>query len=588
MTETGVLKPAWRYRTLVLVIIVAFGVIAGMVAVARPESNIAEATVVLEDPSSNLLAFGVTESSRRSVANQLEIFRSSLVATKAAELAAGAGYEVTEADVIDNTIFTTLSGTDVITVSYSNSEPELAVVVADAIVAAYDEVQLEQSRASNSSSLERLDVSEDLLLEEFMQVQGQINTILAVRDTETQIQATLDSVSSLQSTLLGTTDPETRASLLNQLAEFQAQLETLRLAAEIENRLPQLASLLDDRERLETQLTAIDVRRTEIQIDSAVEGSGIAFYSPAAITDASSGAGLLFSILGGILLGTLVALGVAYTLGNRRKEFVESSEPEPVLSAPFLAEVPRWGGTGGEFLPVRDDPRSLAAESFRFVHASVDIRLKSDGYKSVSFVSGHVGEGKSTLIANTALAAARSGKRVLLIDADFGSQALSQLLVKEWMRPGLTDLVLGSATLESAVSTVPVSDGGGQLYLLGRGTAEVTAPDFFANPLVGKLMSTLEGIYDMVLIDGPPLLQIAYASSIAQLAGALVYVVPHGSHIKDAEALARRVRFIGSPVVGYIYNLAPRQTGREVSGGSMSDVLGDKRRLLPTSANPTR
>jgi Mrp family chromosome partitioning ATPase len=344
--------------------------------------------------------------------------------------------------------------------------------------------------------------------------------------------------------------------------------------------------LLETRNSLTQRLADIDSRRTELEIQAEIEGSGLAFYSPATATPVASGAGLLFTTVGGLFLGGILALGVAYALGSWRRRFSDWGEPEVVLGAPFLAEIPRWDvEETSTLLPVRDDPRSLLAEAFRFASASLDIRLSRDHLKLVNFVSGSVGEGKSTLVANTALAAARAGKRVLLIDADFGNQDSSRLLFGDLLvGPGLTELVAGLARIQSAVAAVPLSEGN-RLDVIGRGMQAVTAPDFFASTNIAPILAEFAGSYDMVLIDGPPLLQVAYASTIARFADAVVIVVSHGSPIRAAEELGRRIGFIGTHVVGYIYNQAPRRSGRDVSGGSMKDVLGDQGLVAPASTS---
>jgi Mrp family chromosome partitioning ATPase len=213
--------------------------------------------------------------------------------------------------------------------------------------------------------------------------------------------------------------------------------------------------------------------------------------------------------------------------------------------------------------------------------------MGNDQFKSVNFISARTGEGKSTLVANTALASARTGKRVLLVDADFGSQASSKLLVDGWDRPGMTDLVLDKADLQSSVSVAALRDAG-TLHVMGRGTQNVTAPDFFANPRLEDLMSRLESLYDLVLIDGPPLLQVAYASTVARLADALVIVVPHGSRGRYADELSKRVKLIETPVIGYLYNQGPRKAGRDTSGGSMKDILGDQGLTVTAQTERTR
>ena len=77
--------------------------------------------------------------------------------------------------------------------------------------------------------------------------------------------------------------------------------------------------------------------------------------------------------------------------------------------------------------------------------------MERAGAKTVMAVSGLVADGKSTVVANTAIAVARSGKRVLVVDADFGNQSVSRLLLGDIrLGPGLTELVAGKALLAEA------------------------------------------------------------------------------------------------------------------------------------------
>ena len=74
--------------------------------------------------------------------------------------------------------------------------------------------------------------------------------------------------------------------------------------------------------------------------------------------------------------------------------------------------------------------------------------------------------------------------------------------------------------------------------------------------------------------DGPPMLHIAYASTLATYVHRVVTVVQHGSNIKQLEDLAQRLDLIGTPTVGYVYNLAPLRVDMSRTEGSMRDVLG--------------
>jgi Mrp family chromosome partitioning ATPase len=71
------------------------------------------------------------------------------------------------------------------------------------------------------------------------------------------------------------------------------------------------------------------------------------------------------------------------------------------------------------------------------------------------------------------------------------------------------------------------------------------------------LFAHLGEIYDLVLIDAPPVLQVAYATTLVRLADCALLVVSHGQDYHGAEDLKRSVDLIGTPVIGYVYNQAP-------------------------------
>ena len=127
--------------------------------------------------------------------------------------------------------------------------------------------------------------------------------------------------------------------------------------------------------------------------------------------------------------GLFAGVGLAYLLASRRRVFRDRMEPELILGVPLLADIPDFTQEGlTTLLPVRDEPRSASAEAFRFAAASLELKMNRQEAKSLAIISPTLGAGKSTVLANIALAAARQGSRVLVIDADFGNQALTTLL----------------------------------------------------------------------------------------------------------------------------------------------------------------
>ena len=158
--------------------------------------------------------------------------------------------------------------------------------------------------------------------------------------------------------------------------------------------------------------------------------------------------------------------------------------------------------------------------------------------------------------------------------ADFGNQQLTQLLLGDATpRVGMTEVLLRDRTLAKAVVDIPV-ESKGSLHLLSRGSANLQGPDFFANEGTPALFASLAEAYDLVLIDAPPLLRVAYATKLARLADRALIVVAHGQAIDDVAELRNQLDLVGTDEVGYVYNFAPLRAEMTLSTGSMADTVG--------------
>jgi succinoglycan biosynthesis transport protein ExoP len=183
-------------------------------------------------------------------------------------------------------------------------------------------------------------------------------------------------------------------------------------------------------------------------------------------------------------------------------------------------------------------PLGHEAAAFRVLRTSLDYANADYQAKTIMFTSAVGGEGKSTTVANLAVALARAGRRVVLIDADLRRPSLHRLFDLD-ERPGLIDIELGDVKLEEALRPVPVTqwdstavNGGrpsgrrkGKLELLTAGHP-FHAPDELGVELtVARIAESLQDRADLVLIDAAPLLAVGDAIALSAHVDALVLVV---------------------------------------------------------------
>ena len=164
--------------------------------------------------------------------------------------------------------------------------------------------------------------------------------------------------------------------------------------------------------------------------------------------------------------------------------------------------------------------------------------LSDGGYKhtrTVAVTSGKGGVGKSSIVANVGLSMGRSGRKVLLLDGDFG---MANLDIMFGMRPSnvLVDVVRGVKTLRE--SLVKVSE---NVYLIpgGSGIGSLYKTDPFQKQEFMNQVNDLDGLFDVMLIDTASGMDenVLYLNSAAQ--EIVVVLTPEPSSLTDAYALIK-------------------------------------------------
>jgi Mrp family chromosome partitioning ATPase/uncharacterized protein involved in exopolysaccharide biosynthesis len=599
-TEPTVLAAVWKYRWLVLLLAIAFAGLGWLYASETADWT-ATATLAVQNPrTSSLFDEAFADSPERYVEGQVAILGSRAVARRAVEISAEQNppVNVTVKEIQTSLSVSGSASSDIVTLKYSAQTQREAITVVNAVAIAYQEIGRLAADAEFVSALSELDGSLAALSTEIATLEASISrrqkaVLNAINNDPTRIEqiALLDS---LILELLELSPPPSGATVAR-VAVYDSQLDllTLRivtitdslgqeraaiLAVELDD--PDRASLIVLNDEAHQRLTDLQARRDQLDVDADLVSNGVVFYSPAEVAVASSSG--VFIVLGA-LAGLVIGAGLAVLLSSRRRRFTSRNEPELLLNARLLADVPNFKEERLKTaLPVVDAPTSAAAESFRFVSASISLQQMwpsnddgSKNFKSVIAVSAGLFEGKTVICANTALAAAREGHKVLVVDADFGNQRLTGLLVgSDVPLVGMTDVTAGNVSLQNAVEDIS-HDGAGSIHLLSRGTVSVQAPDFFASPDTKALFASLSEIYDLVIIDSPPLLRVAYATTLARLADRAMVVVAHGEDTHSVEELREQMDLVGIPALGYVYNFAPLRSEMTTSAGSMTDTLGE-------------
>ena len=581
--EPSLFSAAWRYRVLV-VGITALAVALGFVymEVSPPVTVYGAQTSMVVQATGGGLDLGAAASADRFVANQIEILKSSAVAQVASELAAQSEPPVVipAEELLSNAIIGGSRESDLIVVAFASLDPVAAVTGANALAEAFQQLASLETTAATQAAVERIDTQIDTVDARLRTLTAQLGEITGAdtvrNELRTQYEEAVAEIVGLQLEAR-TADTFRVDEIRTRLADLQLLINLYQDITGIGQDNPELDDLIIEQNQLLSRRTALVASRDQLAIDLELAPDIVAYRSDATTAEVTSDSGPGRILAVALILGLLAGVGLAYLLASRRRIFHDRKEPEAVLGAPLLADIPDFAQEGLKTrLPVQESPRSAAAEAFRFATASLELKLASRQARSLVVISATLGMGKSTVLANLALAAAREGHRVLLIDADFGNQDLSALLTGSAtaMSPGLTDVISAGIPFTQAIRSI---DAGADrvLSLLSRGRQAVVAADLLRSPKVKQLFDTVREEFDLVLVDAPPLLQVAYASTLAAYVDGAMVIVGHGESTVMIEETRTRLALIGVDVFGYVYNRSPLRREMTVSEGSMTDILGD-------------
>jgi succinoglycan biosynthesis transport protein ExoP len=442
----------------------------------------------------------------------------------------------------------TTSDRDLITISVLDSTPEGAKALAESVGRAYEEV-LEADSTSEAAQLE-----------------------------------------------------QSRTTLSRQLAAATATLTANPADREAQTRVTTLQSRLD---QIVAQQGALN--------DGQANG-GVYNRDPLPAATSPAQPETARNMLAGALLGLLIGMGLAWWLNGRSEtRITETDEAARLLGLPILARVPVPARQQRDRLrPVMlDDPETVEAEAFRFLRNSFTAAARRQGAKVVMVTSGTEQEGKSIIAANLALALARAGSRVALVDLDLRRPAQRRLLELP-EGPGFTEVALGRTQLERALHRLmlvdterkqrrlnPAGENGnghrsetGLVEVLTAGSRPKVVGEFVGSSATADVIEQLKNRMDIVLIDAPPMLRVGDALSLMPVVDALLVVARlNVAQRKSLSELRRILDTSGATMLGAVVNgvsaddtyTRPYGVATKLAGGIQRSQSGPQAKPAPRS-----
>lgn len=345
-------------------------------------------------------------------------------------------------------------------------------------------------------------------------------------------------------------------------AQINNELFALR-RSELEAEIKKLTSEVQRAGQIARQIAKIDeniAENTRVRDDArkALQDRAVETQAPARISISSLGIATalptrdrrpLFSVLA-TAFAILAGVGTAYLRSSIDTKIYEVKDLTQVVVAPFLGRIPRVRNP----LANTEDPSSELPlrEAVRMVRTAVLKRLGGIRHPALVVTSPGANAGKTTMTILLARSMARLGKKVLVVDADLRSPALSWTF-DAGGQAGLRDVLSGEFKEEDVIKRAS----GNGFSVLPAGTFHGDGDaELLANGVLAAAIKRWKDNFDVVLIDSPPVLPVADARILAGHADGTLMVLRSSQCRRSdaveayAELSAAGARLVGSILVG--------------------------------------
>jgi succinoglycan biosynthesis transport protein ExoP len=362
------------------------------------------------------------------------------------------------------------------------------------------------------------------------------------------------------------------ADLNRQESEIQTLVDGQRQAADsmVKDEVHE-EELTDRRDRTRQAYDAVVKQLKDVNLAKDYGGFVTEVIAPVEIGEKVSPRPVLLLSLGA-LLGLGVAAGVALVIDHADHTFRGDEDIRWTLGLPVLdhvsAAVSRNGKNGSAPASPMDPtlvayhrPASQEAEAYGRLRTLLTHADRDEPANVLQVTSPTPGDGKTTLTANLAIALARGGKKVLLVDADVRRPRLAHLFGLQ-RNVDLCSLLAGAADLGDVAESTSVPG----LCVVGCGPSSGQLSDLLTRPSLDRFLDQARRQFDVVLFDSPALLTASDSLEIASRADRVLLII-HAQNSNGESAIRARdlLSSVGARVWGVVVNDTSGH-GRETIG----------------------
>ena len=309
---------------------------------------------------------------------------------------------------------------------------------------------------------------------------------------------------------------------------MKARIETLRQdVLDLQKRSIQYNILKREVDTNRELYASLLQRYKEVDVASGVGANNVFVVDQAELPGRPSSPQLFNALRFAFLLGLGAALGTAYLLERIDDKVRSPEQVESVSGLSLLGVIPKVASVEDELA----DPRSGLAEAYRSLGTALQFTTENGLPRTLVITSSGPSEGKSLTSVAIAKHFATIGRKVLLIDGDLRNPSLHVKLHRD-NSVGLSNYLTGACTPPQVMQTTDVAN----LAFIASGPLPPNAADLLGSARVHSLLSIGLEVFDLIVIDGPPVMGLADAQLLSSAAAATIFIVGAANCARDSSA----------------------------------------------------
>ncbi len=296
------------------------------------------------------------------------------------------------------------------------------------------------------------------------------------------------------------------------------------------------------------QYEALLARYKEVGLAGGVGTNNISIVDRAQVPGGPFKPNLTTNIQAGLMLGLILGILLALLVEYLDDTIKAPEDVERKLNVPLLGVIPKIK-VNENVQALMSDPRSAFSEAYRSLRTALQFATDRGVPRTLLVTSSSMAEGKSTTAYVLAFKFAQLGKRVLLIDCDLRNPSLHKRIPGAVNTNGLSSYLAGAIKPQEMVRASGIEN----LSFAPTGTLPPNPAELLASPRMSALLTIASHKYDLVILDGPPIMGLADVPILAHLtAGTLIVVEAAETRVGMVTAALKRLQAARARVVGTV------------------------------------